>query len=119
MTMPSGHRVVVTRKLPAAVERRLCRTYDTVLNQADEPLGRETLIASCREVDALLCTVGDLVNAALIAALPSRLRVIATFSAGTDHIDLGAARPRGIAVTNTPDVLTDATAEQVVSHHVV
>lgn len=103
--------IVVSRKLPAPVEARLRRDYDAILNEADEPLGRECLARSCTDADALVCTVGDAVDAALIAALPPRLRANATFSAGADHINLGAARAQGIVVTNTPDVLTDATAE--------
>ncbi len=103
--------IVVSRKLPAPVEARLRRDYDAILNAADEPLGRECLVKSCQDADALICTVGDAVDGALIAALPPRVQAIATFSAGADHIDLGAARARGIVVTNTPDVLTDATAE--------
>jgi uncharacterized protein (UPF0218 family) len=70
-------RVVVSRKLPAPVEARLRQDYDATLNEADKPLGRECLARSCTDADALVCTVGDMVDAALIAALPPRLCAIA------------------------------------------
>ena len=104
-------RVVLSRHFPDNVERKAQELFVAVLNPDDRKLTREELSALCRDADGLLCTVGDPVDAALIGALPDRLRVIASFSVGVDHIDVDAAKARGITVTNTPDVLTDATAD--------
>ena len=82
-------------------------------NPEDRALSGLEIAARAAETgaDAVLCCAGDRLDAAAIAALPGRVRVLATFSVGTDHIDLEAARARGLIVTNTPDVLTDATAD--------
>ena len=103
--------LVVTRRLPPAVEARASRDYDARLNAADAPLLGEALLARADGAAALLCCPADRLDAATIAALPGSVRVIGTFSAGHDHIDLPAARARGIPVVNTPDVLSVATAE--------
>lgn len=104
-------KVFVTRTLPPAVEARLRRDYDAVLNVADRPYGADEIIAGCQGAAALLVTLTDRVDAAFIARLPESLRVVATFSVGTDHIDIPAAKARGLAVTNTPGAVTDATVE--------
>lgn len=109
--MTDRPRVVVTRRLPEAVEARLARDYDAVLNTEDVLLDADALLARAADADALLVCPTDRVDAALIERLPARLRAIATFSVGVDHVDLAAARARGLVVTNTPDVLTDATAD--------
>jgi lactate dehydrogenase-like 2-hydroxyacid dehydrogenase len=103
--------VVVTRKLPSAVEERLARDYQARLNGDDHQLAADELVALAEGADGLLVTPTDRVDAGLIARLPESVRVIATFSVGFEHIDLAAASQRGLAVTNTPDVLTEATAE--------
>ena len=103
--------LVVTRRLPPAVEARASRDYDARLNAVDAPLLGEALLARADGAAALLCCPADRLDAATIAALPGSVRVIGTFSAGYDHIDLPAARARGIPVVNTPDVLSVATAE--------
>lgn len=103
-------RVVVTRRLPAKVEAALAARFDVSLNPTDEPLGPAGLAAAVRDADALVPTVTDRVDAAVIAAA-GRCRVIANFGVGVNHIDLGAAAAAGIPVTNTPDVLTDDTAD--------
>jgi lactate dehydrogenase-like 2-hydroxyacid dehydrogenase len=103
--------VLVTRRLPEAVERRLTQLFRTVLNESDEPLDREALEAAMREHDALVSTITDRIDAALIATKGLRVQIIANFGTGTDHIDIDAAREAGILVTNTPDALTEATAE--------
>ncbi len=103
--------LLVTRRLPAAVEARALRDYDARLNLADTPTTPEGILAASAGVDAILCCTSDRLDAATIAALPASVRVISTFSVGTDHIDLPAAKARGIPVCNTPDVLTEATAE--------
>ena len=107
--------VLVTRRLPDGVEARLSSLFDARLNTTDEPFSRDGAELARRVAASgaagLLCAAGDTLNAQAIAALPDHLRIIATFSVGTDHIDLDAAKARGIAVTNTPDVLSFATAE--------
>lgn len=107
----SRPRILLTRKLPTDVEARAIRDYEAVLNTDDRLYARDELLARAADKDGLLVTVTDRIDAKLIAALPAEIRVIATFSVGYDHIDVAAAASRDIAVTNTPDVLTDATAE--------
>lgn len=109
--MPPKMKVLVTRKLPGPVEARLSKDFDAALNPEDAPLGQRELRGASQGMDGLLITPGEKFSAELIAALPPSVRIIATFSVGHDHIDLRAAKIRGIAVTNTPDVLTDATAD--------
>ena len=101
----------VTRRLPPAVEARAARDYDARLNPDDHPVSAAELLAAAAGADALLCCPAERLDAALIAALPASIRVIGTFSVGTDHIALDAAQARGIPVVNTPDVLSVATAE--------
>ena len=103
--------VLVTRLLPQSVESRLSRLFRTELRRSDEPLERKALEAAMREHDALVSTITDKIDAELIATKGRRVRIIANFGAGTDHIDTGAAKEAGLVVTNTPDGLTDATAE--------
>lgn len=107
----SRPRLFVTRKLPPAVESRAARDYDAVFNTADGLPTHDGILAGAQDKDGLLVTVTDRIDANLIRALSESIRIISTFSVGYDHIDIAAARARGIAVTNTPDVLTDATAE--------
>ncbi len=101
----------VTRRLPPAVEARAARDYDARLNPDDHPVDAAEILAGAAGADALLCCPAERLDAALIAALPASIRVIGTFSVGTDHINLDAAQARGIPVVNTPDVLSVATAE--------
>lgn len=107
--------VLVTRKLPDSVEARLASLFDARLNPADDPWPRDgaEIVRRAAETGAtgILCAAGDAMNAATIAALPPSVRIVATFSVGTDHIDLEAAKARGLIVTNTPEVLSFATAE--------
>lgn len=104
-------RLFVTRKLPPAVEARAARDYEAIFNTNDGLPAPDEILKGAEGKDGLLVTVTDRINADLIEALPESVRIIATFSVGYDHIDLAAAKSRGITVTNTPDVLTDATAE--------
>jgi lactate dehydrogenase-like 2-hydroxyacid dehydrogenase len=104
-------RIRVTRRLPAAVEERLAQLYDTTLNRDDQPMSREELQSAMREYDVLIPTITDRIDADIIATPGRHVRILANFGAGTDHIDLDAARAAGLAVTNTPDALTEATAE--------
>ncbi len=103
--------VLVTRKLPEAVEARLARDYQAVLNAEDRLYTTEELLALADGADGILPCHTEHLSAEAIARLPDRVRVVANMSVGVDHVDLGAAKSRGIVVTNTPDVLSDATAE--------
>jgi lactate dehydrogenase-like 2-hydroxyacid dehydrogenase len=103
--------VFVTRKLPPAVEERLARDYDARFNHEDRLYSGEDLAAMADGADAILTCPTERFSEEVVSALPDSVQIIATFSVGYEHIDLEAARKRGIAVTNTPDVLSDATAE--------
>ncbi|KQU55860.1 D-glycerate dehydrogenase [Sphingomonas sp. Leaf339] len=110
----SHPRVVVTRELPDQVMDRIAALFDARLYRGDTRLSRDTLHAAVAECDVLVPTVTDAIDAELIAAAPS-LKLIANFGAGVNHIDLRAARARGIIVTNTPGVLTDDTADMTMA----
>ncbi len=103
--------VLVTRRLPAPVEARLARLFEARLNADDHVMGRAEILEKAKGCDGLLVTPVDRMDAETIAALPESIRIIATYSVGFDHIDLEAAKARGIVVTHTPEVLTDATAD--------
>ncbi|RIV87699.1 2-hydroxyacid dehydrogenase [Aurantiacibacter zhengii] len=103
-------RVLVTRRWPHVVERTLRERFDVVLNETDVPLGQADLADAMRDFDVLAPTVSDRIDAEVIAAA-DRCRLIANYGVGFDHIDIAAASAKGIAVTNTPGVLTDATAD--------
>ncbi|PZX40722.1 lactate dehydrogenase-like 2-hydroxyacid dehydrogenase [Roseinatronobacter thiooxidans] len=103
--------VLIPRKLAPAVLERANATYDVIVNEDDHVFSREELIAACQNVDAVLPCHSEHFSADVIQALPARLKIIANHSVGVDHVDLTAAKARGIVVTNTPDVLSDATAE--------
>lgn len=107
----SKPRILVTRKLPPAVEERLQKDYQPDLNGSDEIYGQEELIERAKGADALLVTVTDAINRDVIERLPQSIQMIATFSVGYDQIDVAAAQERKIAVSNTPGVLTNATAD--------
>ncbi len=103
--------ILVTRKLPDAVEDRLRRDYTPILNPDDALYSRDEIIKRAEGVDAILPCHTERFSAEVIARLPKCVRVIANFSVGYDHVDTEAAKARGIIVTNTPEVLSDATAE--------
>jgi lactate dehydrogenase-like 2-hydroxyacid dehydrogenase len=103
--------VVVTRRLPEPVESELTRDFDARLNTKDAPLGPDGLREALRSADALLCTVTDKLTAEVLSAEPRRAKILANFGVGFNNIDTDAAKARGLAVSNTPDVLTDATAD--------
>lgn len=111
----SRPRVIVTRKLPDAVEQRMVELFDTVLNPVEEGIDRAALVAAVQDCDVLVPSVTDTIDAELIAAAGERLKLIANFGAGVNHIDLRAARARGIVVTNTPGVLTEDTADMTMA----
>ncbi len=107
--------VIITRKLPDAVETRMCELFEARLNADDHPFSRDELAAAMREADVLVPTVTDRIDAELLARAGERLKLIANFGVGVDHIDIEAASARGITVTNTPDVLTEDTADMTMA----
>lgn len=108
-------RVVVTRDLPDGIEQRMGELFDTVFNPGDAPMDRAALKAALADCDVLVPTVTDQIDAELIAGAGERLKLIANFGAGVNHIDLKAARARKIVVTNTPGVLTEDTADMTMA----
>lgn len=107
--------VVVTRRLPDAIETRLRELFDTRLNLEDKPLSREALIEAVKTADVLVPTVTDEIDAAIIAEAGPSLKLIANFGNGIDHVDVVAAHAKGITVTNTPGVLTEDTADMTMA----
>jgi lactate dehydrogenase-like 2-hydroxyacid dehydrogenase len=104
-------RVLATRHFPPDVEARLVASFDPVLNPDDKLYDGPGLIKATEGVDGIMCAAGDPMNAETIAGLPASVKMIATFSVGYEHVDVAAAAKRKIMVSNTPDVLTDATAD--------
>ena len=114
--MPSARlSVVVTRRLPEAVERRMAELFDTHLREDDKPMTRDELAEAMKTADVLVPTITDRIDAGLIAQAGERLKLIANYGAGVDHIDVHTARQRGILVSNTPGVLTDDTADMTMA----
>ena len=103
--------VIVTRRLPEPVHQALTREFDARLNPDDRPLTADGLRQALGTADALLTTVTDKLTAEVLSAEPRRAKLVANFGVGFNNIDVEAAKARGIAVSNTPDVLTDATAD--------
>jgi len=103
--------VVATRHFPDAVEQRLAALFDARLNPEDRQLSTDELVHRAQGADGLMVAATGKVDAELINRLPASIKIISTFSVGYEHIDVAAATARGVAVSNTPDVLTDATAE--------
>jgi len=110
----SRPKVLLTRRWPEAVERHLASRYELTLNTGDMPMDKVALIAAMRDHDALCPTVSDVIDADVVNAADARVRIIGNYGVGYNHIDVAAAARRGITVTNTPDVLTDATADLAV-----
>jgi glyoxylate reductase len=107
--------VHVTRKLPDVIETRMMELFDAKLNLGDKPLGKDGLMAAVKEAQILVPTVTDRLDAEVLAAAGKKLRLIANYGAGIDHVDLDAAHKKGIVVTNTPDVLTEDTADMTMA----
>ena len=108
-------RVVVTRKLPDAIETRMMELFDVRLNLDDAPMSKADLIEAIKTADVLVPTVTDHIDAGLLAQAGPDLRLIANYGTGVDHIDLATARQRNITITNTPDVLTEDTADMTMA----
>ena len=104
-------RLLITRRLPALVLARLRDTYDVTVNPDDRSLDRDELLAALRSYDAVSPTITDKLDAEVLASGGFKTRILANFGAGFEHIDLAAAKQANLVVTNTPDALTDATAE--------
>jgi glyoxylate reductase len=107
--------VVVTRRLPPAVETRMTELFDVRLRDPDTKMTREELAAAMRDCDVIVPTIGDAIDAGLIGQAGDRLKLIANYGAGVDHIDVATARQRGILVSNTPGVVTEDTADMVMA----
>ena len=103
-------RVIVTRRLPDAIETRMMELFDAHLNLDDTPMSKAELIAAVQDADVLVPTVTD-----RIAAAGDRLKLIASFGTGVDHVDMEAAKAHSIMVTNTPGVLTEDTADMTMA----
>lgn len=108
---PETPRILVTRKMMPDTERRIASVFRATLNPDDRPMSRDEILALATRHDGILLTSFDKLGAEFIPALPASIRIIATHSVGYDHLSIPQARAKGIAVTNTPGVLTDATAD--------
>lgn len=107
--------VVVTRRLPEAVETRLSELFDVKLRDSDAPMTRTELVAAMKSADVLVPTLSDEIDSSVLGQAGDRLKLIANYGAGVDHIDVSTARQRGILVSNTPGVLTDDTADMTMA----
>ena len=113
--MSDKPRILVTRKWPERVEALIAERYDATFNDDDAPLREAALVAAMRDYDAICPTITDRLHAAILGVTGRRVKMIANYGAGFEHIDLAVARAADIIVTNTPDVLTDATADIAVT----
>jgi glyoxylate reductase len=107
--------VIVTRKLPDAVETRMCELFDARLNIDDKPMPRSALAEAMRAAEVIVPTVTDRIDAELIGLAGQQMKLIANFGNGVDNIDVTAALERGMTVTNTPGVLTEDTADMTMA----
>ncbi|MGC9417840.1 MAG: 2-hydroxyacid dehydrogenase [Rhodovulum sp.] len=107
--------VVVTRRLPEPVETRMKELFDVELNAPDRKMSREDLVEAMRRADVLVPCVTDQIDQAMLAAAGDRLKLIANYGAGIDHLDVQTARQRGILVSNTPGVVTEDTADMTIA----
>ena len=107
--------VVVTRRLPDVVETRLSELFDVTLRSDDTPMSKAELVAAMKTADVLVPTVTDTIDAAMLAGAGDKLKLIASYGAGVDHVDVATARQRGILVSNTPGVVTEDTADMTMA----
>lgn len=108
-------RVAVTRRLPEAVETRMSELFDVALREDDRRLSQDEIVALMQNADVLVPTVTDQITAAMLARAGERLKLIANFGAGIDHVDVMSARQRGVLVSNTPGVVTEDTADMTLA----
>src|SRR5210317_966864 len=114
--MPSERlKVVITRRLPEPIETRLSELLDVTLREDDAAMTRDELVAAMKSADVLVPTLMDQIDAPMLAAAGDKLKLIANYGAGVDHIDVHTARQRGILVSNTPDVVTEDTADMTMA----
>jgi len=114
--MPSSDfKVIVTRKLPDTVEARLQQLFDVELNETDVPLGRDALISAMQRADVLVPTLNDDIDAELLALAGDKLKLLANYGSGVDHIDVDAAHANGILVANSPTVSSSDTADMTIA----
>ncbi len=107
--------VTMTRRLPEQVEARMAELFDCTFRPDDSKMTRDELAAAMRSSDVIVPTLTDRIDANLLAQAGERLKLIANYGAGVDHIDVGSARQRGVLVTNTPGVVTDDTADMALA----
>ncbi|OWY03115.1 MULTISPECIES: D-glycerate dehydrogenase [unclassified Thioclava] len=107
--------VVVTRRLPEVVETRMKELFEVELNHDDRKMSREDLVEAMKRADVLVPCVTDRIDASMISQAGERLKLIANYGAGVDHIDVSSARQRGVLVSNTPGVVTDDTADMTIA----
>ncbi|MDA5093469.1 D-glycerate dehydrogenase [Aliiroseovarius sp. KMU-50] len=107
--------VVVTRRLPEVVETRMKELFDVKLRESDAPMSRAELTAAMKGCDVLVPTINDQIDANMLAGAGDRLKLIANYGAGVDHIDVASARQRGVLVSNTPGVSADDTADMTIA----
>jgi glyoxylate reductase len=107
--------VVVTRRLPEAVETRMKELFNVELNESDARMSRDEIVAAMQRADVLVPCVTDHIDANMLASAGEKLKLIANYGAGVDHVDVASARQRGILVSNTPGVVTDDTADMAMA----
>jgi glyoxylate reductase len=108
-------KVIITRRLQDRVEKRMRELFNVDLSDAEYPISRQELLSAVKEADILVPTIGDKIDASILSAASSNLKLIANYGAGYDHIDIKTALQRGIIVTNTPSVLTTDTADMTMA----
>lgn len=107
--------VVVTRRLPEVVETRMKELFDVRLRENDDPMSREELVEAVKHADVLVPTLTDVIDVGLLAKAGNRLKLIANYGAGVDHIDVASARQRGVLISNTPGVTAEDTADMTMA----
>jgi glyoxylate reductase len=107
--------VVVTRRLPEVVETRMSELFDVELRDDDRPMTKAELVAAMGRADVIVPCVTDQIDSGMLAQAGERLKLIANYGAGVDHIDVATARQRGVLVSNTPGVMTDDTADMALA----
>ena len=108
-------KVIITRRLQDRVEKRMKELFNVDLSSADYPISKQELLSAVKDAEILVPTIGDKIDASILSAASSKLKLIANYGAGYDHIDIKTASQRGIIVTNTPSVLTTDTADMTMA----
>ncbi|RFC62993.1 D-glycerate dehydrogenase [Fulvimarina endophytica] len=111
----SKPKILVTRRWPEAVETKLSEAYDVTFNEADEPMSKDALRQALSEYDAVCPTVSDTIDASVLAVENPRTKILSSYGVGFSHIDTDAAKKAGIVVTNTPEVLSECTADLAIT----